>query len=383
MLKQAINDYLLWIISNEYAETTLNHYERVLNHFLGFATRQAIGSDAIFTFDTLNAFKHHTGLGHVSSAIRGLSRYLFKQGKIDRPIQRQRQRLPEIYEQYLAYYAKTRQVARAQILRTQRVLAALNDYLKRIAIDLGGVRIEHVDAFLAEYNARFSPGGCQTNRSCLRGFLRYLYQEQSILNKDLAPLVVGAPLFAQAKPPRFLRPHEVQKLFDGLTLSSAKQLRTHAMVHLAYALGLRPKEISLITLDDISFTQGEVTLRDRKSLNPIRLPLPEDTIKAIAAYFVGARANSCQRSLFLNLRAPYAPISPVSVSMDIGRLMRKAGLGSSAYWLRHTYAQNLLEAEASIFGIKQMLGHDRIQTSQRYIHVHTKLMRKVLFDETL
>jgi site-specific recombinase XerD len=63
--------------------------------------------------------------------------------------------------------------------------------------------------------------------------------------------------------------------------------------------------------------------------------------------------------------------------------MREAGLPGSAYWLRHTYAQNLLEAGASIFEIMQMLGHDNMQSTQGYLHVHTKLMREVLFDETL
>jgi site-specific recombinase XerD len=63
--------------------------------------------------------------------------------------------------------------------------------------------------------------------------------------------------------------------------------------------------------------------------------------------------------------------------------MRKANIAASAYWLRHTYAQNLLEQEVSIFEIKEMLGHDRIQTTHRYIHINIKLMREVLFDETL
>ena len=63
--------------------------------------------------------------------------------------------------------------------------------------------------------------------------------------------------------------------------------------------------------------------------------------------------------------------------------MKHAGLNASAYWMRHTYAQNLLEAGASIFDIKEMLGHDKIESTQRYLRVHTKLMRQVLFDETL
>ena len=63
--------------------------------------------------------------------------------------------------------------------------------------------------------------------------------------------------------------------------------------------------------------------------------------------------------------------------------MKEAGLSSSAYWLRHTYAQSLLTIGRSIFEIKEMLGHQNIQSSQTYLHIDTQLMRKVLFDETL
>ena len=51
-----------------------------------------------------------------------------------------------------------------------------------------------------------------------------------------------------------------------------------------YTLGLRPIEITRITLDDISFQKGGLTLPDRKADNPITLPVPQDTLKAIAAY---------------------------------------------------------------------------------------------------
>ena len=74
-----------------------------------------------------------------------------------------------------------------------------------------------------------------------------------VLETDLTPLVVGAPLFAQAKPPKFLRPQELQQFFSSLKLTPPTHIRTCAMVHLAYYMGLRPKEISKIKLKDVSF----------------------------------------------------------------------------------------------------------------------------------
>ena len=382
-LEKAISDYLLWMISNGYADSTCMQYQRILKYFFVFISPKAICWQDIFTFNTFNDFQKDIGLTHASNPVRGLSRYLFEQNKIQRPIEKPIQKLPEIYEDYLLYYAKIRQVHHFQILRSRRTLQALNNYLARHDIKLPDIRIEHIDAFLSKRNVNFTPITRQNQRSNVRQFLRYLYQESRILKRNLAPLIVGAPLFAQAKPPRFLRSDEVQRLFDSLSTCSARALRTSAMIHLGYTLGLRPKEISLITLDAISFGQCEIDLPDRKSNNPIKLPLPEVTIKAIAAYILGVRAKSSRRRLFLSLRAPYEPIMPAAVSTDIGLCMRKAGLPSSAYWLRHTYAQNLLEAGASVFEIKQMLGHDRIRTTQRYIHIHTRLMSEVLFDDSL
>jgi site-specific recombinase XerD len=155
------------------------------------------------------------------------------------------------------------------------------------------------------------------------------------------------------------------------------------MVHLLYGLGLRPDEISLITLDDVSFTQSELTLTTRKNGRPAKLPIPENIMKALAAYIIGSRPKSSHRRLFLNLNAPYRPILPISVGQHITECIRKAGLSGTAYWLRHTHAQNLLEAGASIYEIKEMLGHDYIDSTEKYLHIHINLMRRVIFNEEL
>ena len=124
-------------------------------------------------------------------------------------------------------------------------------------------------------------------------------------------------------------------------------------------------------------------VRHRKNNRPAKLPLPDATIKAIAAYLIGGRAESKHRALFLTLRPPYRPISPNIIGHCIRNCMRSVGLEAGPYWLRHTYAQNLLEIGASIYEVKEMLGHDSIESTRKYLNIHVELMRKVLFDETL
>ncbi len=318
-------------------------------------------------------------------AIRGLSRYLYEQGKITRHLRMREQivELPQIYKDYLIYQQKTHQASDRKLMHIRIVLVALHAFLKKHRIRLRTLTIEKIDAFLSEYLMDYKEKTCVAYRSRLRGFLRYLFYERKLMPRNLAPLIVGAPRFSKAKPPNFLRLYELKNLFSGLKLSSASDLRTHAMVHLAYTLGLRPCEISALRLDDIFFKEAELCIRTRKNNAPVRLPVPEDTVKAIAAYLVGGRPKSNHRRVFLTLQPPFKPMSQHTVTQAINSCLKKIGIPLSAYCLRHTYAQNLLEAGLSIYEIKEMMGHDSIESTKQYLHVHIKLMREVLFDETL
>jgi integrase/recombinase XerD len=382
-LKQAIADYLQWMKSVGYTRKTRQSHQAKLNQFLCFSKNTTTTWEKLFASNCLEDFKKITGQSALT-AINGLSRYLFSQGKIPKPLAGKTKPvvLPKIYEDYLAYQQTHRQATARLISSIKRVLVAFDQYLQAHKIELNSLKIEQVDAFLAQFLAPFAAASCRIYRGKLRGFLKYLYHEQNILKRDLAPFVVSRREYAQAKPPNFLRPQEIRKLFAGLTLGSVSDIQTYALVQLAYTMGLRPKEISRISLDDISFSAQQLKVGDRKGKNPVELPMPEHAVKAIAAYVIGARPQSEHRRVFLTRLPPFRPMSPNGVGQHITKAMRNSNLLSTAYWLRHTYAQNLLEAGCSIFEIKEMLGHDKIESTKLYLHVHIKLMRKVLFDET-
>lgn len=379
-IEKAVTDYLLWMIEKGYADITRRQYRQVLKHFSCFIARRGIEWDAVFTFAVLKDFQKESGLYHAAKVINGLSGYLLRHGMISCSIKKPTHPLPEVFQQYLAYYIRIKNVSHPQTLRTRKTLAAFADFTDRKNIELKSILIEQIDAFLAAYNKGYTKETHGTRRSILRGFLTWLYQNK-ILKRNCAPLIIGAPVFAHSRPPKFLRPDEIKSLFESLTGSTPMELRTAAMVHMGCYLGLRPIEISRIRLDDIEFKKQEICIPDRKNTNPARLPLPECCIKTVAAYILGGRPKTDNRRLFITNRVPYRPVFPATISRNITAAMKKAGLSSSAYWLRHTYAQNLLEADVSFFEIKEMMGHDSMQTTRRYIHVHTKLMREVLFDD--
>jgi site-specific recombinase XerD len=384
MLNHEIQAYLTWMEDNAYSKKTQENYKRILGQFLSFVRSGSYRWDDVFTYETMILFKNSNGLGQIHG-VSGFTRYLYAKGKIatPRPMRKPPPPLPTIYEDYLVHHKRYRQATDIAVARIRRVLVAFDAYCQQSGIELRSLRIEHVDAFHKAFFKDFKEETRGVYRNYLKKFLSYLYHERRIVTVDLASMVVGRREYIHAKPPKFLRPAEVRRLFSSLNPSSASGIRTYAMMHLAYTMGLRPQEIGLVRLSDIRFTEKLLRVCVRKGDNPLELPIPEHTIKAVAAYIIGSRPKSDCNRLFLTLHPPHRPTTANSIGQHITKAMRKAGLNATAYWLRHTYAQNLLEAGASIFEIKEMLGHDEIESTKRYLHVHTQLMRQVLFDETI
>ena len=382
-LVEAIVDYLEWekTIKANGAHRPVTRDSLILIDFLRFSARNELVWEEMFTLHTLKEFSHVSTFKYASRPLTALSGFLYSHRQIPKPLTTPR-RLIDLPDPFNSYLRQQSHRASFNSLRQIKgFLASFHAHLEKHRLALAKLKIEDLDYFLAELKVARSTRSIY--RSHLRGFLTYLHRERRILKKDLAPLLVGPRLFCKQKPPKFLRPQEVQTLFASLCLSTPYDIRTYAIVLLAYTLGLRPVEISTITLDDISFRKKELTLPHRKGCNPVTLPLPEQTIKVLAAYLTKARPQSPSRSVFVNFPFPYAPMQSASVIQCISKAMKRAGLPYSAYALRHTYAQNLLHLGQSIYEIKEMMGHDTIHSTQKYLHIHVDLMRKVLFHETL
>ncbi len=377
-LDRAITDYLLWMIDQDYSCSTWSFYKRILKRY-----QKYVGDmdwETVFSMDAMAGFGRECGLVQFEPPIRGLTRYLYKKGEIAKSMDAKEVLLPEVYQRYLNYFKKTSQVCSLHVLNTRRVLVLFSRWVAREEIKLEKFEIEHADRFQAEVSNRYGVKNREHHRSVLRGLFRWLHQ-QRIIRRNLAPLVIGPPQYARAVPPKFLRPAELQKLFASRPLTATDK-RAWAMLHLACFLGLRPKEISLIRLDDIDFSRQEIILPERKGANPICMALPMTVIQAIAEYIIDIRPDTVKRELFLRLRPPFAQVSGQLTGRNISQWMHKCGVKATAYHLRHTYALNLLKSGASVFEIKEMLGHDGIQATSRYLSIQTDMMREVLFHET-
>ncbi len=383
-LEKLTRDYLMFMVEKGFADRTVATHEWILRHFKTFAAKRGLPGETAVLAENRSAFLDRCKLTKASGVIVKFSRYLEGIGIVEKPPDTKAAILPDVYEQYVVRFRKTRSVKDSRIIQIRKELGGFHAWLTDRRIRLCDLKIGQVDDFLRFRTRSLAPSTCSDVRCIIKGFLRYLRLEEKVIRRDLASMIVSAPVFAYENPPKYLRKNEIRKLFEAANLGTNEGLRAHAMMRLAYTTGLRPSEIARIRLNDISFEKGELTVPERKGMNPACFPLPEETVKAVAAYVIKvrrARSENAGRRLFVSLSPPHNPVTGGLVSNAIAKVMRKAEVPGTPYWLRHTYAQNLLESGASIFEIKEMLGHDCIKATKRYLHIHIKLMREVLFDD--
>ena len=385
-LRKAVLDYLNWPDPTENPEEKQcrDRYGHILMEFMMFSEHKNMAWKDMFLFATIKRFrKYSSSPKEADHALKSLLCFLYGEKRMAPHLVPNHQiPLPHIYEKYLFCILEGKAVSVRNVKATRRVLVSFNAYLDQHQIPISDLKIEHIDVFQSAFLKPFSTMTRRIYGSKLRDFLSFLFDEQ-VTRKNLSYGIVNPRVFNQPKPPKFLWPEEIKRLFESLTLETPTQIRTYTMMVLAYSLGLRPGEIGHITLDDISFQKRELIISSRKMGNPVVLPIPYKTLKDIAVYVRTARPESAYRELFLTCNKACKPISTNVVVYHISKAMKEAGLSASPYWLRHSYAQGLLSLGRSIYEIKEMMGHQNIRSSQRYLYIHIELMRKVLLDETL
>lgn len=213
--------------------------------------------------------------------------------------------------------------------------------------------------------------------TALRSFLHYLRQRGDVTT-DLAACVPSIANWQFASLPKFLQPHQVQQVLQQCDRRTSNGRRNYAILLLLARLGLRAGEVVALTLDDISWRSGEITIHG-KGNRSTRLPLPPDVGGAIAAYLKNGRPPCSSRRVFLCLRAPRrAFANSEAISTIVARLLRSAGIDSpytGAHLFRHTLATQMLRQGASFAEIAHVLQHQSFNTTALYAKVDLSALR--------
>lgn len=245
--------------------------------------------------------------------------------------------------------------------------------------DLDDITADDIRGFLDLPSARKGHGpGVATRASNLRNILRFLYATgRTRLN--LAFCVPGIPRRA-SRLSRHLSPGEVRQLVDAFHDDKGFGRRNHAMLLLMARLGLRPKEVAAIRLDDINWAAGEILVRGKGGYHD-RMPLPADVGEAIVAYICDGRAGTT-RHLFVAVRAPHRPVTSQTINRTLSWAFARTGLKPPngeirCHLMRHSLAVALLARGASLGEVGEVLRHRSLQTTTTYARYDFEALRSV------
>lgn len=250
------------------------------------------------------------------------------------------------------------------------------------SIDLATLALADVTAFVTARAAHLAPASANAITTAMRSFLRYL----RLLGIGDARWLAAVPRAAQwrlATLPRVLTDTELSAFQAAFDLKTATGRRGYALALCFTELGLRAGEVARLTLDDIDWRAGVLTLAPGKTRRASQLPLLPKVAAALADYLQHGRPSTKSRVIFVHHRAPQGqPLGPSGVRGDVRRAYERAGLDAhltGTHVLRHTAATRMLRAGVSLKEIADVLRHRSLDTSA----IYTKVDRSALAEVSL
>ena len=143
-----------------------------------------------------------------------------------------------------------------------------------------------LSGFVTEYSRRVAWASLRNACGVLRVFLRYLYR-QRILKKDLSPAIGHPRAYRLSGIPRSIGWDQIQRVLELVDRRTPTGRRDYAILLLLVTYGLRAREITAITLDDIDWRNERLKVPERKAGHSTAYPLSPVVGEAILSYLCG------------------------------------------------------------------------------------------------
>jgi site-specific recombinase XerD len=241
-------------------------------------------------------------------------------------------------------------------------MSILEHFIRGLTVPLLEVTHKEIGLYVDDLiRKRRRPKTMTCHLQTIRLFFDYLINEegQSMVNPiTRISLRLPQPL------PRHLKDDQVKSLFAVI-----KDLRDRAMFMLMLRCGLRVQEVAQLTVDALEYQRRQIFVFKGKGGKDRVVYMSEDARSALLAYL--EKRSSKAKGLFLVQKGPMRgkPLSVRGIQKRIEYYARKSDLNVSCHRLRHTMATQLLNADADLATIQDLLGHGQITTTQRYCRV--------------
>ncbi|MBY5482249.1 tyrosine-type recombinase/integrase [Rhizobium leguminosarum] len=256
-------------------------------------------------------------------------------------------------------------------------------FLRALWIDGPGIthlQYDDIRDYLASQFERHRAATSKIISSRLRVFLQFCWSAR-ITGLDLAQAVPTVKNHRLSSLPSFMSVDQLDKVLVACDRATVAGRRDFAILMLMSRLGLRAKEVALLSLDDIDWHRGLVQVHG-KGGRVAAMPLPQDVGAAIADYIVDGRPSSGARTIFHRVDTPCTPfLTSTPVVLIARRALKRAGItglrSHHAHIFRHTFATMAIRSGVRLTELAQVLRHKEPDTTRIYAKLDTEGLRSL------
>ena len=230
-------------------------------------------------------------------------------------------------------------------------LNVLRQFVLWLNVPLEQVSVDKIEDYIDYLHQKsMQPASINLYLAIIRVFYNYLKYEEKI--KLLNPVKAKCRLRVPKPLPRALRDEQVGQFFDII-----ESKRDWAMFRLMLRCGLRVEEVANLSLGDIDLKQRRIMVVDGKGGKDRVVYISDDAADGLLAY-LKLRSHRRVKKVFLVEKGEYKgqPISVRGIQKRMEYYANKTGLKISCHHLRHTMATQLLNADAEVASIQDLLG---------------------------
>ena len=211
--------------------------------------------------------------------------------------------------------------------------------------------------------------------SSLRSFYRYLLRKK-VISVDPACKVQGPK---KKKPlPVFVREADMDRLLDEESGDGFESIRDKAIIATFYETGVRRTELIELKDEDVDLSVCQIKVTGKRNKQRI-IPFGEDLKEMLQAY-LSARDRCCSEkceAFFVRKdgRQMYSGMVYLLVKQNLSKVVTLKK--KSPHVLRHSFATTMLNHEADLESVKELLGHESLATTEIYTHTTFEELKKV------
>lgn len=287
-----------------------------------------------------------------------------------------------VIDKYRRYLILEKGLSKNTLEAYIRDLYKLLVFIEENQLSLKTIKTSNLEEFLAGlYDNNLSPRSMSRVISAIKSFFRFLKLDQ--YREDNPTDLLESPKIG-FKLPNVLSIEEIDSILSVIDVSTIEGTRNYAIIETLYSCGLRVSELTNLRFSDLYFDEGFIRVVGKGDKQRL-VPISEIAIQKINNWLVYRRQIKIKKGsedfVFVSSRLG-KELSRVTVFYFIKQYAVTAGIKRevSPHVFRHSFATHLLERGANIRVIQEMLGHEKITTTEIYTNIDRTFLRQEIIE---